>query len=114
MNRLILLLIASGAGVMLYLWSRPVCEGGHAVADEAACRERFDAAFCAKAFARAPAIARTAGPSYLTDAECRQSWPVCIERDPQGYGPRPSSWCAVRAADGTVARFEPQYDTYRQ
>lgn len=114
MHRFILLLIAGGAGVMAYLWSRPVCDGGHVVADEAACRARFDAAFCARAFAPAPAIARTGGPSYQTEVECSQSWPVCIERDPQGYGPRPSGWCVVRAGDGAVARFEPQYDSYRQ
>ncbi|MBM3608096.1 MAG: hypothetical protein FJX29_06550 [Alphaproteobacteria bacterium] len=108
------MIIAAGSGVMFYLWMQPVCQGGRVVADEAACRTHFDAAFCASAFARAPAIARTAGPSYQTDVECRQSWPVCVERDPQGYGPRPSGWCVVRAHSGALARFEPQFDNYRQ
>ena len=114
MHKIILAIIAAGAAVMAWLWFQPVCQGGHVVADEAACRAKFDAAFCARAFARTSAIARTAGPSYQTDMECRQNWPVCMERDPQGFGPRPGSWCLVRAAGGSPARIEPQFNNYRQ
>jgi uncharacterized protein YgiB involved in biofilm formation len=114
MGKIVLPVIAAGAAIMAWLWFQPVCRAGQVVADEQACAARFDAAFCQRAFARAQAIAQTAGPSYLTDAECRANWPFCIERIPQGFGPRPSGWCVVRASDGALARFEPQYDNYRR
>ena len=114
MRLVVLALIAAGAAVMGWLWLQPVCAGGHVIANSADCARMFDAGFCRDAFSRMPAIAARSGTSYVNETECRDAWPICDKREPQGFGPRPSHWCLVRAADGSAARIEPQYNNRRQ
>ena len=114
MKAVFLLLFGAVAGAMLWLWLQPVCQGGHVVRNEAECSERFTRDFCRSAFARTGSIAARAGTTYISDADCRQNWPICEPRAPQGFGPRPSHWCLVQAADGSAARIDPQYNDRRQ
>ena len=114
MRGLVLGLIAALAAAMAWLWLQPVCAGGQVVANEADCRQHFSNGFCRTAFSRTAAIAARSGSVYTTDMECRENWPVCDSREPIGFGPRPSHWCLVKAADDTPARIEPQYNNRRQ
>ncbi len=100
---------------MAVTWYQPVCEGGRVVASEGECRAVpiFDAAFCRKAWALTDGIARRSGMSYPTRTECDDSWPVCIEHEPGGYGPKPAGWCLVRGPNGEAARIDPQYERKR-
>ncbi len=106
--------VAACAAGMLWLFLQPVCQGGHIVANAAECAQHFSAGFCNNAFSRTTSIAARSGPTYNSDNECRDSWPVCDRREPQGYGPRPSHWCLVEASGGTAARIEPQFNNRRQ
>ena len=107
------LFIFAIAAFIGWMWFQPVCAGGAIVKDEAACRAAagFDAAFCRDVFSRTAKIAFEVGPSYVSEQECRDKWPVCDPHAPAGFqwGARPSSWCVVRAAGGP-ARIDPQYD----
>ena len=108
-------LAALMAGFMAWSWFEPPCEGGAVVASEAECRAvaLFDAAFCAKAWGRTEALARTSGPTFQTQTECSDRYPVCIEKDPQGYGPKPGGWCLVRTGS-EIARIEAKYELKRR
>jgi hypothetical protein len=117
MRLLVFAFVAAVAGFMGWMWFQPVCPGGTAVANEAACARvpGFDAAFCRNAFARTGDIARNSGASYPTLWECNQNWPKCMERGPTGEAvPVPSGWCIVRGPAGALAKLQPQYDNRRQ
>ncbi len=115
MRILFTFLIAAVAIFMAWAWYQPVCEGGAVVASEAECKAVaiFDADFCARAWSRTAAIAKTTGTSYATQTACSDQWPVCIEREPAGYGPKPAGWCLVRGSVGEVIRIEPQFERKR-
>lgn len=117
MRAIVIAAIAAAAGFMAYLWYQPVCARGYLVVNEAACMRMagFDAPFCRRVFSLTSEIAKVSGPSYPTLWECNQRWPKCMERGPTGEAvPEPTSWCVVRAPDGSIARLAPQYDNYRQ
>ena len=102
-------LVLAGTLAMAWLWFQPVCQGGHVVRNEAECAAHFSVAFCRASFARTASIAARAGSIYNSDTECRDIWPVCDPRVPQGFGPRPSHWCLVEAAGSAPGRIEPSY-----
>ncbi len=114
MRALVIGIIGAVALTIGWLWVQPDCSGGRVVASEADCREHFSDGFCRTAFARTAAVAARSGAVYTNEAECRENWPICDRREPLGFGPRPSHWCLVRAADGSPARIEPQYNNRRQ
>lgn len=114
MRAIVIGLIAAVGGAMLWLWLQPSCSGGRVVASEQECRDHFTDGFCRTAFARTAAVAARSGAVYTNEAECRENWPICNPREPLGFGPRPSHWCLVKAADNTPARIEPQYNNRRQ
>ncbi len=107
-------LIAACAAAMIWLFLQPVCQGGQVVTSAADCARTFSAGICSNAFSQTAAIAARSGPTYTNENECRESWPVCDRREPQGYGPRPSHWCLVEATGGSLARIEPQFNNRRQ
>lgn len=113
MRVIALALILGIAGFMAYLWLKPICSDGLIVQDEEECGRYLGANLCRDAFAGAAAIAARSGATYNSDAACRQDWPVCDLREPQGYGPRPSRWC-VASAPGATRKISPLYLDRRQ
>ena len=115
MRPLFLFAIAAVSVFFAWSWYQPVCEGGRVVASEDECRAVaiFDRDFCQKAWSRTAAIASVSGPSYKTRTECDDDWPVCIDREPAGFVPKPAGWCLVRGASGEPTRTEPQYERKR-
>lgn len=109
----VIAIIAAVAGLIVYLWSGPSCDGGGAiVASEAECAAKLGAPFCARAWAQAERDAARAAPVFLTESECVERHRTCFARtDVNGYSPKPTSYCIQPSPTAGAPKTTPYYSS---
>jgi hypothetical protein len=117
MRIIVFAIIAGVAALMAWLWFQPECPAGAVVADEQECVNvpGFDRQFCARAFARPEEAIFRAGNYFATRDECQLRHLTCVEYPGlNGFTPKPSGFCLLRGADGSLAGMKPVYGPRRQ
>ncbi|HRK23856.1 MAG TPA: hypothetical protein PLQ11_02780 [Beijerinckiaceae bacterium] len=112
MKAIVFVVIGGVAALLGWLFFQPECFQGVVVASEHACVQvpGFDRQFCERAFARPEEAIFRAGSFYQTRDDCLRRHTDCIEfPGVHGYTPKPTGYCVLRGADGSLAGMKPVY-----